>query len=460
MFELLRSLLRHRRLLKDFVVRDLKARYVGSTMGFFWSVVFPIINLFVYMFVFRLVLNARWSDRQGALEVAIVMLAGIVVWTAFAETISRATNTLVDNANLIQKVVFPAEVLPSYLTFSSLINMCIGLPVVLGAVFWFGHVSPPKAYVHVPHRWFLVEGQSAHERRPVIDRIGEWDERDGPEDVVRHEYAVRVNLTRAWRKDVRIPFHVSGTATRGVDYLLPGPDEVVIPRGELMGLIVIVPLSDADPEEGDETVVIELDPSGDAPLLTTKTVTLPSGVVVQEGKGVKEGAPRVEFVIAEGGFASGDVRPLGEAGVVIPGEQTDPKDIPEVHHPLSLGPALLILPVLFLLQVLFTAGLGYFLAAFNLFLRDTFHLVGVAITVWMFSTPIFYPGAMVEEAGFGFILALNPMHWLIDSYRSVLLYGVWPEPVHLVRLLGASILALFLGGRFFMAQRTKFPDLL
>ena len=147
MFELLRSLVRHRRLLKDFVVRDLKARYVGSTMGFFWSVVFPIINLFVYMFVFRLVLNARWSDSQGALEVAIVMLAGIVVWSAFAETISRSTNTLVDNANLIQKVVFPAEVLPTYLTISSLINMCIGLPVVMGAVLWFGHLSPPAAYI-------------------------------------------------------------------------------------------------------------------------------------------------------------------------------------------------------------------------------------------------------------------------------------------------------------------------
>ena len=65
-----RSLAGNRRLLKDFVVRDLKARYVGSTMGFFWSVVFPIINLFVYMFLFRMVLKARWSDHQGPLEVA------------------------------------------------------------------------------------------------------------------------------------------------------------------------------------------------------------------------------------------------------------------------------------------------------------------------------------------------------------------------------------------------------
>ena len=59
------SLVANRRLLKDFVVRDLKARYVGSSMGFFWSVVFPIINLFVYMFVFRLILNSRFEDGAG-----------------------------------------------------------------------------------------------------------------------------------------------------------------------------------------------------------------------------------------------------------------------------------------------------------------------------------------------------------------------------------------------------------
>ena len=100
------TLSQNRRLLKDFVLRDLKARYVGSSMGFFWSVIFPIINLFVFMFVFRLVLNARFSDKQGPEEVALIMLAGIVVWSAFAETISRSTNALVENSNLIQKVVF------------------------------------------------------------------------------------------------------------------------------------------------------------------------------------------------------------------------------------------------------------------------------------------------------------------------------------------------------------------
>ena len=139
---LVASLGKNRRLLSDLVSRDLRARYVGSSMGFFWSVLFPVINLAVYMFVFRIVLKMRWSDQQGTAEVSMLMLAGILVWHAFAESTSRMTNALVENQNLIQKVVFPSEVLPVYLVISSLVNMLIGLVIALFAVGYFAYVRP------------------------------------------------------------------------------------------------------------------------------------------------------------------------------------------------------------------------------------------------------------------------------------------------------------------------------
>ena len=140
--QVLRSLRANRRLLKDFVVRDLRARYVGSSMGFFWSVVFPIVNLVVYMYVFRIILHMRFQDDASTADMGIWMLAGITVWAAFAETLSRSANCLVENSNLIQKVVFPSEVLPVYLASSSLVNMCIGMPIVLLAVVWVAYISP------------------------------------------------------------------------------------------------------------------------------------------------------------------------------------------------------------------------------------------------------------------------------------------------------------------------------
>jgi ABC-type polysaccharide/polyol phosphate export permease len=78
----------------------------------------------------------------------------------------------------------------------------------------------------------------------------------------------------------------------------------------------------------------------------------------------------------------------------------------------------------------------------------------------MFSTPIFYPALMVESKGFGWMLDVNPMYWLIDSYREVLMYGSWPDwgLVATAAAVGAGF--LLLGSRFFLAQKPRFPDLL
>src|SRR5688500_9384256 len=110
-------------------------------MGFFWSVIFPLVNLFVFMFVFRLLFNTRFGDNMGPKETAFFMLAGILVWGAFSETVTRSTNSLVENSNLIQKVVFPSEILPVNLALSSIVNMLIGMPIV-AVVYWTSVDSP------------------------------------------------------------------------------------------------------------------------------------------------------------------------------------------------------------------------------------------------------------------------------------------------------------------------------
>jgi ABC-type polysaccharide/polyol phosphate export permease len=78
----------------------------------------------------------------------------------------------------------------------------------------------------------------------------------------------------------------------------------------------------------------------------------------------------------------------------------------------------------------------------------------------MFLTPIFYPARKVVEAKMGWVLQVNPMYWLIDSYRNALLYGMWPK-IPAVACFGAVALLVFaLGSTFFMRQKPRFPDLL
>ena len=150
MFRLLGKLWKNRDLVRGFVVRDLKARYVGSSMGFFWSVIVPFLYLFIFMVVFSLILKSRWADDAEPAETALIMLVGILSWQAFSETLSRATNCLVENANLIQKVVFPSEILPAFLTISSLINMLIGLPITVVGVWLFADQKPGLSYLMLP----------------------------------------------------------------------------------------------------------------------------------------------------------------------------------------------------------------------------------------------------------------------------------------------------------------------
>jgi len=73
----LRNLLKYRGLILSLVVRDLKARYRGSVLGFFWSFVNPLLLLLIYSFVFTVILPGAHSDIQ---PFALFMFCGILPW--------------------------------------------------------------------------------------------------------------------------------------------------------------------------------------------------------------------------------------------------------------------------------------------------------------------------------------------------------------------------------------------
>ena len=425
MFPVLRSFLHNRRLLWDFVKRDLRARYVGSSMGFFWSLIFPVINLVVYHFVFRTVLNTRWSDSQGATEVALVMLAGIVVWQAFAETLTRSTSSLIDNSNLIQKVVFPSELLPAFLVKSSLINMMIGVPILLIAVSWFGFVAVPKSYIHVPHETVQHEdGSVTQERIPVVQH-----EQGG---ILR----VPIAIERGYQGDVRVTLEYAGTAELGQDFL--GPTEILLPATAAGVDLLLQPLPDGE-VEGDEEIIVRI-------------VSAEPGGLAAMG-----GIPQVQHEFRA--TLLDDPAPApGTAPSFAGGSESRMRD--GGYQALSLSVSLVMVPVMLLLQFIFTLSLAYFLSVLNVFMRDTQHLVGVGVVVWMFCTPIFYPAEMVVKAGYGWLMTINPMHWIIDSWRQILLFGAWPDPFLLLRTGVLSVILLAISGRFFFSQKARIPDLL
>ena len=128
MFTNLAHLFRYRALVQSLVARDLKARYRGSVLGFFWSFVNPLLSLLIYTFVFTVVMPA---SRPAELEpYALFMFCGILPWTWFSSSLLESANVLIAGGNLIRKVLFPAEVLPLVTVFSGLVHFGLGLPIL------------------------------------------------------------------------------------------------------------------------------------------------------------------------------------------------------------------------------------------------------------------------------------------------------------------------------------------
>jgi ABC-type polysaccharide/polyol phosphate export permease len=146
-FHNLAQLLRYRGLIQALVARELKARYRGSVLGFFWSFINPLLLLAVYSFVFSVVL----INRSTTQPYAIFLFCGILPWTWFSSSVLEASNVLISGGNLIKKVLFPAEVLPIVTVLANMVHFLLGLPILFLFMAVYG-VRPDLAGL----AWFPV----------------------------------------------------------------------------------------------------------------------------------------------------------------------------------------------------------------------------------------------------------------------------------------------------------------
>ncbi|WP_337884553.1 ABC transporter permease [Fischerella thermalis] len=90
-------------------------------------------------------------------------------------------------------------------------------------------------------------------------------------------------------------------------------------------------------------------------------------------------------------------------------------------HTLHL--TLALLPLIWLTQLLLTAGLGYFMAGLTVFLRDIPQTLGVILNIWLYLTPILYPATAIPETWRIWVFWLNPMTAIAEVYRDLVLVG-------------------------------------
>lgn len=114
--------------------RDVMARYRGSALGIFWTLLTPLAMVAVYALVFRGVFQARWgaggAGSADGFGYAARLFAGLMAFTAFAEVAARATRLMQDNANLVKRVVFPLDLLCVALLMQVALHMLLQLVVL------------------------------------------------------------------------------------------------------------------------------------------------------------------------------------------------------------------------------------------------------------------------------------------------------------------------------------------
>jgi len=121
--------------------------------------------------------------------------------------------------------------------------------------------------------------------------------------------------------------------------------------------------------------------------------------------------------------------------------------------------SMLWLPVVLLPFLLLIMGLSWLLASIGVFIRDVGQVVGMALTVLMFMSPIFYPLSALPET-ISQYLFLNPLTFVVEQVRNILLWGQQPNWSYLGIYSFISIVIAWLGLLFFEKTRKGFADVL
>lgn len=142
--QLVREIYAYREMIFSLVRRDLKGRYKGSALGFFWTFLNPLLQLVVYTFVFSVIMKSTVEDYYLHLFVA------LVPWLFFSMSVSEGCSCIRSQQDMVKKIYFPREVLPIAYVTSQFINMLLSFVVVLVVVLIAGRGINLIALMYLP----------------------------------------------------------------------------------------------------------------------------------------------------------------------------------------------------------------------------------------------------------------------------------------------------------------------
>jgi lipopolysaccharide transport system permease protein len=117
-----------------------------------------------------------------------------------------------------------------------------------------------------------------------------------------------------------------------------------------------------------------------------------------------------------------------------------------------------LLPVL-VSQMLFTAGVCWLLASLGVYIRDLKHVMALALSAWMFATPIVYPASKFP-ANLQFLLWINPLAGIVSDYRRIIIERQYPDWHFFLAYTSIGIVFCLIGFAFFYKTKRSFADIM
>jgi lipopolysaccharide transport system permease protein len=130
--QLLALLTRYRQLTWEMTKREVSERYAGQVLGTLWAVGHPVLLMALYVFIFAYVFPTRLGlDDDLPRTYVLYILAGLIPWITFADSINKSTVAIIGNSSLVKQVAFPLEVLPVKVVLAASVTQLVATPILL-----------------------------------------------------------------------------------------------------------------------------------------------------------------------------------------------------------------------------------------------------------------------------------------------------------------------------------------
>lgn len=141
----LRELFAYKDLFYTLTYRDIKVRYAQTFLGFAWALIQPLITLALFIVIF----NKAIQVDTGNVPYIAFALSGLCVWSYFSFVLSQSAQSVIAEQAMIKKIYFPRIIMPLSKAVTGLVDFCILLVFVIGALLYYG-IAPGANIVFLP----------------------------------------------------------------------------------------------------------------------------------------------------------------------------------------------------------------------------------------------------------------------------------------------------------------------